>query len=152
MSPQTNASTRKISVNRIKVCYWPISELPGLSTDELLLLENAGINSTHDLLKSTRTQQEQIQLAQQMQIHLQHLSKWIALADLSRVQSIGTQYCGLVLHAGITNCIALANAPVNQLHKQVMRLYVSMMQRRDLCPGLDLVKQWTQQAQIIVRG
>lgn len=144
MSFQTNAPVRKI-----KVCYWAIAELPGLSHDELLLLENAGIISTQDLLKLTRTPQERVEIAQKLQIHLQHVSKWIALSDLARVQSVGTQYCGLILHAGITNCIYLANAPVSSLHKQVMRLYVSMMQRRDLCPGIDLVQQWTQQAKMI---
>lgn len=147
MSFPIKASTRKI-----KSCYWPVSELPGLSSDELSLLENAGIQSTQELLQLTSTSANQIKLAQKLQIHLQHLSKWVALSDLARVQSVGTQYCGLILHAGITNCVHLANAPVSNLHKQVMRLYVSMMQRRDLCPGIDLVQQWTQQAQMLIMG
>ncbi len=72
------------------------------------------------------------------------------MADLARIPSVGTQYCGLLLHAGIGSVAQLAEVPTHRLHQQIMRLQVATMQRRDLCPAIELVQQWSQQAKIVL--
>jgi hypothetical protein len=143
------SSQQKVRVNPISSRDWSIKELPGLNEEEKLQLQNCGISTTSQLIVKGKTSQSRIELANQLQIHLQHVNKWVALADLARVPSVGTQYCGLLLHAGVGSVIQLAETPTHRLHKQVLRLQVATMQRRDLCPAVDIVQQWTQQAKMV---
>lgn len=124
---------------------WPIEQLPGLDAPDLAALKRHRISSTRDLLAAARSTQKQ-QLAIQLQVHPQRLAKWIALADLSQVPRVGTQYCGLLLHAGVSSCTQLAQMPAPRLHKNLLRLQVALLQKRELCPTVGEVTQWIQQA------
>lgn len=140
-----NTNNRNLLASR----DWPIEQLPGLSHDEQSQLQNCGIDTTVALVKQGKTLEARLALANKLQIHLQYVNKWIALADLARIPSVGIQYCGLLLHAGIGSVAQLAQTPTHRLHQQIMRLQVATMQRRDLCPAIELVQQWSQQAQAI---
>ncbi|MBC6430084.1 DUF4332 domain-containing protein [Nostoc sp. HG1] len=129
---------------------WPIEQLPGLNHEEQSQLQNCGITSTVALVKEGKTLETRLALANKLQIHLQYVNKWMALADLARIPSVGIQYCGLLLHAGIGSVAQLAQTPTHRLHQQIMRLQVATMQRRDLCPPIELVQQWSKQAQAII--
>ena len=136
--------------SRIQSRDWPIEQLPGLSHEEQSQLHNSGIPSTVALIKQGKTLEKRLALANKLQIHLQYVNKWMALADLARIPSVGIQYCGLLLHAGIGSVAQLAETPTHRLHRQIMRLQVATMQRRDLCPAIELVQQWSQQAKTII--
>ncbi len=129
---------------------WPIEQLPVLNHEEQSQLQHCGITSTVALVKEGKTLEERLALANKLQIHLQYVNKWMALADLARIPSVGIQYCGLLLHAGIGSVAQLAQTPTHRLHQQIMRLQVATMQRRDLCPPIELVQQWSKQAQAII--
>jgi len=101
------------------------------------------------LLEQGKTVQEKLMLATKLQVHIQYVNKWVALADLARIPSVGTQYCGLLLHAGIASVIQLANTPPHRLHQQILRLQVATLQRRDLCPAVEQVQKWIGQAKLI---
>ncbi len=128
---------------------WPIDQLPGLSAEEQLQLHNSGINTTLALVQQGKTLEARVKLAGKLQVNIQYLNKWVALADLARIPSVGIQYCGLVLHAGVISVLVLKEIPPHRLHRQIMRLQVATMQRRDLCPSVELVQQWTQEARLI---
>ncbi|HYW20179.1 MAG TPA: DUF4332 domain-containing protein [Nodularia sp. (in: cyanobacteria)] len=134
----------------ITACDWPIEQLPGLSQSEQARLQNCGITTTKQLIQQGKTAQTRVALANKLQVNLQYVNKWIALADLARIPGIGLQYSGLLLHSGIGSVAQLAQTPTHRLHQQIMRLQVSTMQRRDLCPAIDVVQQWTQQAQMVL--
>ncbi|BAY11191.1 DUF4332 domain-containing protein [Calothrix sp. NIES-2098] len=144
MSPKQTASR-----NSIQACDWPIEQLPGLSEEEQSRLQNCGITTTQALFKQGKTQEARLALANKLQVHLQYVNKWVALADLARIPTVGTQYCGLLLHAGIGSVAQLAQVPSHRLHQQILRLQVATMQRRDLCPAIELVQQWSYQARQI---
>ncbi|UKO98239.1 DUF4332 domain-containing protein [Nostoc sp. UHCC 0870] len=129
---------------------WPIEQLPGLSQEEQSQLQNCGIKTTVGLVKQGKTLQAKVALANKLQVNLQYVNKWVALADLARIPSVGTQYCGLLLHAGVASVAQLAQTPTHRLHKQILRLQVATMQRRDLCPPIEQVQQWSQQARIVL--
>lgn len=131
-------------------CDWPIEQLPGLSQQEQSQLQNCGITTTKEIIKQGKTLEARVALSNKLQIHLQYVNKWIALADLARIPGVGTQYCGLLLHAGIGSVAQLAETPTHRLHKQILRLQVATMQRRDLCPAIEQVQQWSQQAKIVI--
>jgi hypothetical protein len=126
--------------------YWSIDNLPGLSQQEQDRLRACGINDTRDLLNKTSNPHLQQQLASQLQLHLKYVQKWSALANLAQIPSISCQHCGLLLHAGIISLSQLRQTPVHRLHQQILRLHVSTMQRRDLCPSIDLVQRWVKEA------
>lgn len=128
---------------------WSIDKLPGLSQEEQSQLQNFGITTTGALVKQGKTPEARLALANKLQMNVQYINKWVALADLARIPSVGPEHCGLLLHAGFVSVAQLSQIPTHRLHQQVMRLHVATMQRRDLCPAIELVQQWSQQAKAI---
>lgn len=82
----------------MKSSYWPIEQLPGLSQKEQAQLKSLEITTTQVLLNQTRTQAQKQALANQLNSSVQLIGKWVALADLARVSTVGCDYCGLILH------------------------------------------------------
>lgn len=121
---------------------WPIEQLPGISNEQQQQLKALNISTTLDLLKATRAPSARLRLAQQLQAPIKYINKWTALAKLASIPSVGCQYCGLLLHAGISSPQQLALLPVAQLHRQLKRLQVKLMQRADLSPDTTQVSRW----------
>jgi len=136
----------------VKSTYWSIDLLPGLMPLEQEALKKQGIEDTQELLKRTQTSEAKIDLAGKLKLTQQQLSKWIALADLGRIPSVGSQYCGVVLHGGVISVAQLAQTPFHRLHRQVSRLQVATLGRKDSIPPIGLVKQWVEQAQALCRN
>lgn len=145
MPPQSPLSTH------LRHKSWPIDQLPGLKPPEVQKFKRYGINTTAQLLQQTHPPEALETLAAHLQIHLQHLKKWRAMAELAQLPSVGCQYCGLLLHSGIGSNERLAQTPVHRLHQQVLRFYVSTLKRRDLCPEVGQVATWIAQAQRFVQ-
>ena len=129
-----------------KVQTWPLSQLPGLSDEQLAQLERVGLATTHDLLSQTRSPRDLQQIAQRLNLPLRYPQKWVALASLSQLPSIGCQYCGLILHSGIASIQQLATVAPGRLHSQILRLHTATMRRSDLCPTPDQVVCWVREA------
>ncbi len=55
------------------------------------------------------------------------------------------QYCGLLLHSEVGSVAQLVQIPVPRLHRQVLRLQVATIQRKDLCPSLAQVQTWVRE-------
>ncbi|MEO0406496.1 MAG: DUF4332 domain-containing protein [Cyanobacteria bacterium P01_A01_bin.135] len=125
---------------------WPIENLPGIDAEHCAKLMGCGITTTAHLLRY-RVSHQQRSLAARLRVHPQYLAKWIALADLAQLPAVGCQYCGLLLHAGITSPQQLAATPLGRLHRQLVKLHVATLQNRQNCPSLSEVQRWIQQAQ-----
>jgi len=128
---------------------WQISQLPGLSPHDQTRLEDCGIKTTLQLLQQCSSPAQRQALATRLQVHIQHLNKWVALADLARIPAVGCQYCGLLLHTGILSSAQLAQTPLHRLYQQILRFQVATLQRRDLCPPKSEMQTWIQQARAI---
>ncbi len=126
---------------------WPLDQIPGLNVEDCHKFQAAGLLTTAQLLKQTRTLSNQRQLAAQLRMPERWVRKWAALAELSELPSVGCQYCGLLLHAGVASTAQLAVMQTHTLHRQVLRLQVTFLQRNDLCPTPGLVAQWISEAQ-----
>ncbi|MBD2325708.1 DUF4332 domain-containing protein [Alkalinema sp. FACHB-956] len=147
----TNPPQRKGSAPaRLKSANWLLSQLPGLSEQDQAKLRSLNITTTHQLLKTAWTATAREALAAQLNLHLQHVQKWVALADLARVPSVGCQYNGLLLHAGVATVERLAQLQAGQLHRQILKLQVTIMQRPDLCPNAGEISHWIRQAQLLL--
>ncbi len=128
---------------------WPIAQLPGLSRENQSQLLACGIATTLALARQAATPETRLALADRLQVRIQSINKWVALAELASIPSVGCQYCGLLLHAGVCSKSQLATTPVHRLHQQILRLQVALMQRRDLCPSVEKVQEWVEQAQFL---
>lgn len=135
--------------NPIQPSNWPIAHLPGLSHQDQCKLEECGITTTRQLMRKASNPQQRLALANQLGIHSQYVNKWVAMAELACIPSVGCNYCGLLLHAGVSSVVQLAGQPIHRLHQQLLRVQVATLQRRDLCPPVDEVSKWIQQAQTI---
>lgn len=129
--------------------YWSIDSLPGIMRSQVELLEQNQITDTKQLLQQTRTTDEKRALASRLQLQQKYVDKWTALADLARIPTVGDKYCGLLLHAGIISVAQLSLTPFHSLHRQIVRLQVATLQRRNLSPSIDQVKQWVESAKIL---
>jgi len=128
-----------------------IARLPGIHSQEIQQLESQGIKTNLDLLKKASNPQKKQQLAIQMGINLKLVGKWVALCNLACVPSVGSTYCGLLLHAGIPSVKHLSKISAPKLHRQVMSLQVSTLKRKDLCPSISLVQNWITEAKNIIK-
>src|SRR4028118_655644 len=144
-------SKSKIQRNTIQSCSWSIEQLAGLSKENQLQLLELGIKTTGELLQIAKTPTARLELANRLQLHIQYINKWVALADLARIPSVGCQYCGLLLHAGIASVSQLAQTPISRLHQQILKLQVANLQRRDQCPTLGEIDRWIEQAKQLIR-
>ena len=142
-------TAHKASQTSLQVRDWPIAHLPGLSKENQSQLEESNITTTEQLIRMTKTPAAKALLAHQLQINIQYVNKWVAMANLARIPSVGCQYCGLLLHAGVASADQLAQMPVERLHQQILKLHVATMQRNDLTPSVDRVQKWVQQARLV---
>ncbi len=129
-----------------------LSQLPGISALDIQNLQELGISTTQQLLRQAHTPVQQRTLAAKLQLHEHHIQKWVALADLARVPSVGDEFCGLLLHAGVTSTLRLAQASPQHLHRQILRLHVATLSRRDLSPAIAQVTQWVAEARQLAQG
>ncbi|EDZ96808.1 MAG: DUF4332 domain-containing protein [Limnospira sp. PMC 1291.21] len=132
---------------KITSCYWEISQLPGLDADNIKLLNKCGIQNTQQLLARGSNNAHKIALSNQLGINIRNISKWVAMSDLARVPSIGYQYCGVLLHSGVSSVNQLSQMSIQQLHKQILRLYVGTIKSRQICPSIDVIQTWIKQSQ-----
>lgn len=136
---------------KISSLNFSLDQLPGLSTKDCKKLQNYGIITTHALLqKAGRNKAQKEALAIALNVRLQLLMKWLAFADLARIPTVGCQHCGLIVHSGIVSLEQLAQTPLGQLHKQIMRLQIQNLQRADLCPDIGEMSVWIKQARQIL--
>lgn len=136
----------------LRSANWAIAHLPGLSESDAQKLHAISITTTHQLLSQAWTPLAQEALAGRLNVHVKHVQKWVALADLARVPSVGYQFCGLLLHAGVATVERLALTQASILHRQILKLQVTMLQRPDLCPSAGQVDRWIQEAKQLVRA
>ena len=126
---------------------WPLSALPGLSPDHHAQLESQNLHTTQDLLRRYAAPGGATHLAQALSLPLRYAQKWLALADLAQLPSVGCEHCGLLLHSGIQSTQQLAIMAPGRLHMQIRRLHTTHLRRSDLCPGPDQVVAWVNEAQ-----
>lgn len=136
----------------MKPLYWPIDRLPGMRRSQIILLQKHNITNTQELLELTKNSDSKQALARKLQLNQKYINKWVALADLARLPSVGDRYCGLLLHGGIISVAQLTQTPFNHLHRQIVRLQVATLQRKDLAPSVEQVKQWVEEAKLLLKA
>lgn len=128
----------------------PLASLPGMTEEQVALLHQAGLQTTADLLKATRSPTDLRAIAQSVHLPLRYVQKWSALAELAQLPSVGCQHCGLLLHSGVASVAQLAAQPPGRLHTRIRKLHTMTLRRTDLCPTPDQVVQWVREAKYTI--
>ena len=127
-----------------------IEELPGLSAAQILRFKDAGIATTFDLLRQGNSVAQRQQLSKKLDTNIKYINKWAALANLARIPGVGCDYCGLLLHAGVSTPQQLSSMTVQRLHPQLTRLQVQLFNTADLAPSIGQVAAWIEQARAMI--
>ncbi len=155
MNPEPSPSRRSPTDPRpsplIALKSWPLAQLPGLFRGDYCSLGAAGLETTGQLLRRGQSPQSRQELATALGVPLRQVQKWLALAELAALPTVGCDYCGLLLHCGVQSLGQLAAIAPAHLHRQIQRLHASHLQRRDLCPSPAQVQQWILQARTLAR-
>jgi len=137
---------RQLSLEKMQGKNWPIAQLPRLDETARSRFQELGINTTQDLLRKGQTAQGKEEIVRYLQQNPQQVSKWVMMADLARVESVGCEYCGLLLHGGVGSIAQLSRMHPHHLHRPPLRLQVSLFQRKDYCPPVEIVQKWVLEA------
>jgi len=131
---------------------WPIANLPGLDEGTRSRLEALEIYTTQDLLQKAQNTAKKSAIAQQLRLKPQQINKWLMMANLAQIESVGCEYCGLLLHAGVGSISQLSQMHPQKLHRQILRLQVSLFKRKDCCPPVETVQKWIIEARQLARS
>jgi DNA-binding transcriptional regulator YdaS (Cro superfamily) len=143
----TMVTTRRLSQTKLDIQKnWLIEALPGLNPEDCQKLKECGIETTLELCQRTRKRSSRQELATQMQISIRDINQWGAMADLSRVPSVGCQYCELLLQVGTYSVRQLAQVSWHDLRKRVSRFQMTTTQQPKLSLDPELMAQWIQEA------
>ncbi len=125
---------------------YPLEALPGMTHEYASQMSQLGLTNTQQLSRLGQFPDRCRDLAKQLNLPQRYVTKWVVLSNLARVPSVGCEYNGLLLHAGISSIDQLAHSTTQILYPRLKRLYVSTLQRSDLCPSPAQVTLWIQHA------
>ncbi len=110
-----------------------------------LLHEKANINSVQELLTAGATPGGRDQLQSQTKLSPKMILRWVQLADLMRIESVGADYSQLLWDTGITDVPRLAAQRPKPLLNKLTRVKEKQGGVHRL-PYLEQVADWIRQA------
>jgi uncharacterized membrane protein len=113
-------------------------------------LHTAGITNVDELLEKGSTPKGRKEIIKATGISEKRLLRWVNMADLYRVQSIGKEYADLLEAAGVDTVPELAQrAPASLLEKMTAANAQKKLVRR--LPTISQVENWVAQAKSLPR-
>jgi hypothetical protein len=80
---------------------YPISEIPGISTDVAALLKQEGIRTTIGFLRAAKTPKQRLKMAEKTGLDSKRVLEWATTCDRLRVKGIGAEYAQLLGNIGV---------------------------------------------------
>lgn len=130
---------------------YKIEAIEGISSAFGQKLREAGIKTTDELLKATKTKKQRKELASATGINEDKILKWANHVDLFRIQGVGAQYAELLEAAGVDTVKELANRNAENLVQKMEEVNNSKKLVRRI-PPLKSVQKWIEAAKALPRG
>lgn len=130
---------------------YKIEAIEGISSAFGQKLREAGIKTTDELLKATKTKKQRKELASATGINEDKILKWANHVDLFRIQGVGAQYAELLEAAGVDTVKELANRNTENLVQKMEEVNNSKKLVRRI-PPLKSVQKWIEAAKALPRG
>ena len=99
-----------------------IKDIPGVSEDAILSLENLGIKNTLQLFDKILTPQSRSELSHQTGISEGEILTLAKLTDLSRITWVNHTFAYVLLEAGYDTAEKVANADYKELYDNIKKL------------------------------
>jgi Domain of unknown function (DUF4332) len=80
---------------------YPISEIPGISTDVAAILKKEGIRTTIGFLRAAKTPKQRLKMAEKTGLDSKRVLEWATTCDRLRVKGIGAEYAQLLGNIGV---------------------------------------------------
>ena len=123
---------------------YPISKMRGIGPEAAAILKSEGIRTSVGLLRSAKTPQQRLKLAQMVGLHKDRVLDWATAADRMRVNGVGWEYSELLRAAGVKTAIALKFRNPQKLVEKLQEVNKQKMVR--LLPTQRTVERWIESA------
>jgi predicted flap endonuclease-1-like 5' DNA nuclease len=80
---------------------YPITDIRGIGPDTAAILKSEGIRTTIGLLRSAKTPNQRLKIAEMTGSNKERVLGWVTTADRMRVKGIGWEYSELLRAAGV---------------------------------------------------
>ncbi len=108
---------------------YKIATIEGIGPAYAEKLNQAGVNTTDDLLKRAATKKGRAELAQETGISEKLILKWANHADLFRIKGVAGQFAELLEAAGVDTVKELRHRVAANLHSKL----VEVNEAKNLC-------------------
>ncbi len=127
-----------------------LSEIEGIGETFSAKLQEAGITSIENLLKTCCEKKGRKEISQQTDISEKLILNWVNRADLSRVKGVSTQYADLLECAGVDTVPELAQRNAENLQAKMAEVNEEKSLVRKV-PTASQVQDWVAQAKELPR-
>lgn len=127
-----------------------LSEIEGIGEAYSAKLEDAGITSLENLLKTACEKKGRKELAEKSGVSEKLILGWVNRADLARVKGISTQYADLLKVAGVDTIPELALRNSENLQAKMAEINEEKNLVRKI-PTTSQVEDWVNQAKELPR-
>ena len=124
---------------------YPITDIRGIGPETAAMLKSEGIRTTISLLRSAKTPQQRLKLAETIGTDKERVLDWVTTADRMRVKGVGWEYSELLRVVGVKT--------VNELKYRNPQKLVDQMSEANtkrklvqLLPSVTMVKRWIENA------
>lgn len=125
---------------------YTISNIEGIGPAYAEKLQKGGVRSVTALLKQGCTRKGRKQIAENTGIDESLILKWVNMADLYRVNGVGSEYAELLEKAGVDTVKELRNRNAENLHQKMKEVNSTGRALVRQLPGLKMVEKWVAEA------
>lgn len=129
---------------------YKVIEVEGIGPVMAGKLNDAGINTTDQLLQACKTKANRKALAEKSGIDEAKILKFANMVDLFRIKGVGSEYAELLEAAGVDTVKELATRKAENLTQKMAEVNESKKLVRRL-PVLKMVEDWISQAKALPR-
>jgi predicted flap endonuclease-1-like 5' DNA nuclease len=127
-----------------------LTEIEGVGSVYGEKLENAGINTTDDLLERCQSTQGRKEVAEGTGINEKQVLRWANMADLFRIKGVGEEYADLLEAAGVDTVPELGQRNAKNLYDKMLAVNEEKNLTRQV-PSENQVSDWVEQAKTLPR-
>lgn len=123
---------------------YPITDIPAIEADIVMMLKSEGIRTTVSLLRLAKTPMQRLKMAKKVGIDEKRVLDWATAADRMRVKGIGREYSELLRAAGVKTANELRYRNAQKLFEKLKEANKRNLVR--LLPSEGTVKGWIESA------
>jgi len=124
---------------------YKISDIEGIGPKYADKLKAVGVKSVNALLEKGATKKGRKELSDKSGIDETYILKWVNMADLYRVNGIGSEYSELLEKAGVDTVKELKTRNADNLYAKIVEVNNAKKLVRQ-APGLKMVNKWIKNA------